>query len=382
MSSEPLEVLQVVTLVGTGGEFGGPTTVAVGLTEEFDRRGHRASVQALHLGQRPRSDQGLVRTVPAHRLVPGTGYLGMFNLRLPWALWRATGTADVVHVHAGRDLVSLTALAVATLRRVPVVAQTHGMVLNRGRSWRITPFDAVFVPLLRRAAAVLYLTPDEAGTLRHLLGPRASLRPVANGLTLPARQSLRPHGASPRVVFAARLHPVKQVLVFAEAALRLLAAGLDADFVVFGADQGDLPALLEAVRDPRAKGRLTYGGALGHAAILEAIAGADIFVLPSTADWMPMAMLEAMAAAVPCICTRACGLAPTLEANDAGVVLQDGNPEAVADAIRELLADPGLRERLGQAGRRLVEADYSVVKVAEDLLDLYRGLGVGKQSVR
>ncbi|GAA3298041.1 hypothetical protein GCM10020295_32640 [Streptomyces cinereospinus] len=84
-------------------------------------------------------------------------------------LWRAMGGADVVHVHAGRDLVTLAALAVAVLRRRPFVAQTHGMVQPRHTAVARL-FDRLYVPLLRRARACLVLTGRERAAVAEVVG--------------------------------------------------------------------------------------------------------------------------------------------------------------------------------------------------------------------
>ena len=364
------EIVHVVALVGAGGQFGGPTTVAVGLVRELAARGHRATFVALRQGDvAPPPGLGAEAwvTFPARRFVPRTGMLGLFNLRVASRLWRAAGTADVVHVHAGRDLVSIVALLVARLRGTPVVAQTHGMVLPR-RSLPARCFDAVFLPLLRRSRPVLYLTDSEHADLLGQLGPGAQLRYLPNGLTLPDTSPAPT--ARPQVVFAARLHPVKRVLAFAEAARLLVADGVDADFVVLGPDQGDLARLLELTQDPALGGRLRYAGALDHDSTLQVVSSAQVFVLPSSADWMPMSLLEAMSAGVATVSTTSCGLAGTIAAADAGLVIE-GAVEEIADAVRRLLEDVDLAARLGRNARELVREKFAITSVVDDLEQIY-----------
>ncbi|VXC52263.1 Glycosyltransferase involved in cell wall bisynthesis [Nocardioides sp. AX2bis] len=366
-------MVQVVSLVGGGGEFGGPTTVAVGLTRELSSRGHRVTLLALRVG-----DVGVPdgvpssgwKVFPARRFVPGVGMLGLFNLRLAWCLWRSMRRADIVHLHAGRDLVSLVTLLLAALTNVPVVAQTHGMVRPRS-SPLASLFDRVFVPLLRRARVVSFLTPDEEVDLRALLGSDAPLSALSNGLPLPPQPASRdPSDTTPTVVFASRLHPVKRVVAFAEAARILLDAGVDADFVVYGPDQGQLDRLLEIVAEMGSSGRLRYGGALGHDETLTAMATGDVFVLPSSIDWAPMALLEAMSLGLACVCTHSCGLAPAIERAEAGLVI-DGDVVEIAEAVRRLVEDPALARRLGENARDLVRREFSLAAIVDDLLRCY-----------
>lgn len=370
MSAGPgLRVVHVVALIGAHGEFGGPSAVALSHVHELNRQGHRAVLVTLTTRgtSRPSGlDPALWVALRARRLIPGQGMLGRFNLRLIPALWRELGRADVLHVHTGRDLVSLCALLLARLRGVTVMAQTHGMVLPRSApSTRL--FDLVFLRLLREARSILYLTPAEEQDLIQLLGPGARLRHLPNGVEPVERRTSGP--GLPRVLFLARLHPVKRVLAFAEMATICARAGVEADFVVHGPDQGDLQALLNVIEDDGGHA-LRYAGALSHEAALTAVQQARVVVLPSSADWMPMTLLQAMAAGVPTVCTESCGLAPLLRAEGAGLVV-DGTPQQLADAVTDLLHNEALASRVANSAQRLVERRFAIVNVVELLAKVY-----------
>lgn len=150
-----MRLVHVVTLVSDDGAFGGPTSVAVAQLEECAARGHDVTLVSLWRGRARASERvGTVRFVsrPARRLVPGRGCLGLAHPLLLWDLWRTMGRADTVHLHAGRDLVSLAGLAVARLRRTDFVTQTHGMVEPRtGLVARV--FDSLYVPCCAGHAA-------------------------------------------------------------------------------------------------------------------------------------------------------------------------------------------------------------------------------------
>ncbi|MBA2560780.1 MAG: glycosyltransferase, partial [Propionibacteriales bacterium] len=218
-----LSVLHVVALVGSGGEFGGPVSVAEAQSRELVARGHRVVVTGLRRGQ-VRIPSGLTadqwRTFPARRVVPRSGMLGLTSAGFLRFVWHVARDVDIVHVHAGRDLVTLSTLLIAWWRKAAVVAQTHGMVAPR-RHLRARLFDPIFLRLLRRAATVLYMTDSEHVDLRGQLGPSAHLRFLGNGLELPPPRTTPPPGEMPQVLFLARLHPVKGVTAFAEMAALL-----------------------------------------------------------------------------------------------------------------------------------------------------------------
>ncbi|WP_405609209.1 glycosyltransferase [Streptomyces sp. NBC_00076] len=369
-----MRLVHVVTLVSDDGAFGGPTSVAVAQLEECAERGHDVTLVSLWRGRTRASRRiGAVGFVsrPAWRFVPGRGCLGLMHPLLVRDLWRAMGRADVVHLHAGRDLVSLAALAVARLRRKDFVTQTHGMVEPRtGVVARV--FDRLYVPLLRRARCCLVLTERERRALTEVLGPDGPpLVSLPNGL----RTAGDGPGTRPRddheVIFLARLHPRKRPEAFVEMAALVHKEIPEARFTLYGADEGSLPAVNRLIADRGLTDVVSYGGALAHSAALEAYRRATVYVLPSVHEPFPMTVLEALAEGTPVVCTDSSGIAAELARRQAALVT-DGSPEAMADGVSALLVDEALRLRLAEAGRRAIDEVFSIRAVVDQLENIYR----------
>ncbi|HEV7187930.1 MAG TPA: glycosyltransferase family 4 protein [Blastococcus sp.] len=102
------------------------------------------------------------------------------------------------------------------------------------------------------------------------------------------------------------------------------------------------------------------------------LASSDLFVLPSSIDQWPNAVMEAMAAGVPPVVSAVGGMPEMVLDGAAGVVLPDTRPETMRDAISGLLDDPLRRRSLGEAARKRVEGDLDVRRTATGLLDLVR----------
>ncbi len=372
-----LTVRHVVTLVSDDGAYGGPVSVAAGQLSELASRGHDVALLSLWRGEGavPAAADGVrLRAFRARALVPGRGFLGLFSVRLAAALWREAGRADVLHVHAGRDLVSLAALAAARLRRTAYVVQTHGMVQPRdGVVARV--FDAVLVPLLRGARAVLVLTAEERAGLARVLGPGGPpLVRLPNGVRpAPAGDGGRDRDT---VLYLARLHPRKRPEAFVDAAALLTGRLPAARFLLHGADEGSLAGVLARVERTGMADRVTYGGALDHASALERLRRAAVYVLPSIEEPFPMSVLEALAAGTPVVLTSSCGIAARLAERGAALVT-DGSPRALADAVERLLCDEELRRRTVAAGLRAVGTVFSLPAVADRLEELYRAAREG-----
>ncbi|MFI1044511.1 glycosyltransferase [Streptomyces griseoruber] len=371
-----MRLLHVVTLVSDDGAFGGPTSVAAAQLEECAARGHDVRLVSLWRGKGAAPAPRRVGTVPfvsrpARRLVPGRGCLGLMHPLLLWDLWRETGRADAVHLHAGRDLVSLAALAVARLRGRDYVTQTHGMVEPRTAPVARV-FDRLFVPLLRGARACLVLTERERRELCAVLGPDGPpLVDLPNGLRVSTVTDADRTRTGHDVVFLARLHPRKRPEAFVEMAALVHKESDEARFTLYGADEGSLPAVRRLIEDRGIGHVVSYGGALDHAAALAAYRRAAVYVLPSVQEPFPMTVLEALAEGTPVVCTDSNGIAAELARRQAALVT-DGSPEALADAVGRLLADPELRHRLAEAGRRAIDEVFSIRAVVDRLEKLYR----------
>lgn len=101
-------------------------------------------------------------------------------------------------------------------------------------------------------------------------------------------------------------------------------------------------------------------------------AAADIFAMPSLWEGLPLAVLEAMFAANPVIATTASGIPEAITHDENGLLIPPGDPDALAAAIRRLLRDRALRERLGARARERAQRDFSVGAMADGYERLYR----------
>jgi glycosyltransferase involved in cell wall biosynthesis len=116
---------------------------------------------------------------------------------------------------------------------------------------------------------------------------------------------------------------------------------------------------------------------LGHRRDVPALLRrADILVLSSGYEGFPNVVLEAMAARVPVITTPAGDAAAVVQDGVAGYVIPFEDEEGMAASIIRLAESPGLRSRLGEAGRVRAERDYSPDGLAERLLSIYHSLSV------
>ena len=102
------------------------------------------------------------------------------------------------------------------------------------------------------------------------------------------------------------------------------------------------------------------------------LAAADVFVLSSDSEGLPMSVLEAMASGLPVVASAVGGIPELVRDEGTGVLVPPRDPGALAAALEALIAQPALRARLGEAGRRRIEHDFSLAEFRRAHLEIYR----------
>lgn len=120
---------------------------------------------------------------------------------------------------------------------------------------------------------------------------------------------------------------------------------------------------------------VAFVGSIPHEQVIDYYRGADVFVIPSFSEAFPIILVEAMSCQLPIVATRVGGMSEVFrDARDAGLLIEPGDPAALADAIVQLLSDEKLRRAMGSAGRHLAVEQFSWDKAAASVLDLDRSL--------
>ena len=371
----PARILHVVTLVTPDGTFGGVVRVAFNLAAELRVRGHDVIVAGSARGYKPipKALNGIpVRLWRGRKVMPFGGHLGITAPALFLWMWRNRREIDIVHVHMGRDMVTLPAAVLALLLRKHVVLQTHGMVID-SHHWFAPLLDRILTrPVLRRADTVLFLNEAEHRGLTGVCD-HARLRQLHNGVPRsphPSRDSA-PHDA-PEFLYLARLHENKRPKLFVEAAGVLLGQGHSASFALVGTDQGEGANVRDAIaRLGEHATKVRWEGSLTLDATLDRMRRASVYVLPSVYDPFPMAVLEAMSVGLPVVVTSSNGLAGIVAERGCGIVVDDSH-QSLVEAMRDLLVNPDLRMDMSRAAATAAHELFSMDVIGDKLLDVYQ----------
>ena len=187
----------------------------------------------------------------------------------------------------------------------------------------------------------------------------------------------RDTGGGARLLFVGRMAAVKGVPLLLEAVAALAADHPDLHLTLIG-DGPDRTALEARATGLGIADRCTFAGYRGQAEVAEALKSADIFVLPSFAEGVPVVLMEAMAAGLPVIATRIAGIPELVEDGIHGRLVPPGDTDALRAAIAEVLADPETRKRMGDAGRATVAAGFDAGQEARRLSHLIRAYENGE----
>lgn len=173
-----------------------------------------------------------------------------------------------------------------------------------------------------------------------------------------------------RVLFAGRIVEQKGIREYVAAADAIVRRGCDAEFIACGdRDPGNRSVIdAETYRNWEERSAVDF---LGHRDDLaDIMREADIVVLPSYREGMPRILMEAAAMGKPIVTTDVPGCRDVAIDGENALVVPARDSESLADAIARLIADPALRQRLGNGGRRLA-SKYNVQHINKQILDLY-----------
>jgi glycosyltransferase involved in cell wall biosynthesis len=148
-------------------------------------------------------------------------------------------------------------------------------------------------------------------------------------------------------------------------------ADLPADFVWLG--DGDLRA--DLMVDGVLPMNLDIAGWQARSGVYESLASADIFVLPSLWEGMPLALIEAQAAGLPAVVSNVVGNRDVVMDGETGFVC-DTDQELI-EKTRLLIEDAALRQKMGQAAREMAAKRFSVERMHREMMAVYNSKNIG-----
>jgi glycosyltransferase involved in cell wall biosynthesis len=266
----------------------------------------------------------------------------------------------------------------ARLSTIPHIITIHG----RGHySTAMRRRLALRTAATASAATVTVSQALGAQLARDLFLPRRRIAFIPNGVGFsPAVQStLRSElqiGTRPLVVSVGSLYPVKGHRYLIEAAARLSSKYPELQVAIAG--RGQLrDELLELARSLGLQARIHLLGL--RTDIANVLAAADVFALPSLAEGLPLALLEAMLAELPIVASNVGEVGSVLAHGGAGLLVRPSDSGGLATSLDQLLSDPAAARQMAERAARRANADYRIERMTARYEALYRAV-IGHQS--
>jgi poly(glycerol-phosphate) alpha-glucosyltransferase len=370
---------------------GGIPPVVWALAQEMNQTGTSASVVGL-------KDEWLEIDCAGNHLpltagkVIGPKTFG-FSPRLGEHIHTYLKPGGIIHSHGLWMYPGIAARRCAEISGSPVVISIHGMLepwaLNNSR-WKKKLAGHLFENRNLHTADCLHaLCPEEVENFR-AYGLENPVAIIPNGIKLGTFFPVPNHEAITerfpkirgrrRALFLSRLHPKKNLENLLRAWQSLESDFSDWCLLIAGSGQSAYEEQLRSfVRNSDLDKSIVFLGSVYGNDKSEALAAADVFVLPSFSEGFSMAILEAAAAGLPVLLTQQCNFSELVKAGAAHRISTD--PEGIESGLRQLFKLSNVqREEMGRRGMELVQRSYNWPVIAGKMVEVYQWLS-GKGTI-
>jgi glycosyltransferase involved in cell wall biosynthesis len=363
----------ILHYIETGGP-GGAETILLNIAGNIDRQQYHSRV-VLH-----KSDW-LFNQLSKHEIeteIIPSKYSWDISFLIKFIGYCRRHKIDLIHSHLfGANLYGCLAGAIL---RIPVIATFHNELFFLGRSEK---FLAIKSFIIRRFASrmvfvAMYMKRDYAD---HSMYPENKSLVIYNGIELMddkedfdssvLRRELGISDHDLLVGHVANFRAPKGHRYLLEAASLVCDKIPGVRFLLIGEEgDGTIKREIEdiiAEKDLRDNIKL-----LGFRKdVVDLLRIIDVFVLSSISEGLPLSVIEAMASGKPVVATEVGGLSEIVVQDQTGYLVEPGNPAALADRLVTLLENRDLRNRMGRAGRAIVEDRYSLKVMIDSYQNLY-----------
>lgn len=276
---------------------------------------------------------------------------------------------DAVWIHGHGYPASLVALATARLKGIPAFLRGDSNPLIPRSRWKTMIRRPVIGALYGACTGLLAVGTANRDDYRRMGVPDRKITIVpyavdnarfaaASDITAEQRSAIRRRLGveedAPIILYASKFQWWKHPDDLLAAFLKLRAEGVTAHLIFVGS--GDLEERLRAAATAAGETNVHFPGFFNQSDLPAVFAACDVFVLPSSIEPWGLIVNEVMCAGMPVVVAREVGCAPDLVREGVnGALFDAGDVDALAAALRPILADAGLRARMGAASRAIID---------------------------
>jgi glycosyltransferase involved in cell wall biosynthesis len=297
------------------------------------------------------------------------------------------GKFDIVHTHVfGHVHFVLSALATgmtgARHFHTTHCPWTDAHRSSLGRLGVSLSYNVISRFAFRLTDKIIAITPWEFDFIKKYGGSEEQIVNLPNGMAGEFFERVKDNGFKKKhglegkkmVLFFGRLSVTKGPEKFVDIAKKILEKRDDVRFVIRGPDEGMLEIVKKKIGNE--KRILLLDATRDRKEIIEMYQAADVFVLPSFREGLPLTLFEAMASGLPVVATPVNGIPFEIKEPENGFLVEYGDIEGFVGRVVELLDDKKLREEIG--GRNLKRSEkYKWEDIEKKTMQLYLGEGKG-----
>ncbi len=373
-----------IALVGTfySPTIGGVEKVIQELAERYVQQGHEVHVFCSDSDKHQRIEKKyeMINGVHVHR----SRYwlkLSLNTYIFPGVYWDMLWQKyDVIHTHVSAKDYVLVAGLLAFFKRRKHIHTTHCPWTDKFRPWTVRVplfFTNHFFNYISYffCNKIIAITPWEVPLLKKWTSEKKILV-IRNGMdALYFRKIFKNNfkkvlGIKKRMIlFFGRLHATKAPDVFVQLAHAILQERKDIDFVIVGPDEGEMQKVKVLIG--KEKRIHLYGPIHGKENIAAMYQAADVYVLPSYREGLPLTLFEAMASGLPIVATPCNGVPYEMEEGKNGFLVPYGDISLLKKRVLHILDDSALAKRIGETNKKKAE-QYTWDIIAEETLVVYK----------
>ena len=303
---------------------------------------------------------------------------------------------DLLHIHALYRFPTTYAASLCRKYNIPYIVEPHGSLdpyLHKQSAysvWAKRAYEKMFdLPNLNAASTIRYSSSEEMAKC-DFLDLRAPGVVVPHGLDwnrfkrLPSKGGLRKRlglNDEPLILFLGRINFKKGLDLLVQAFYEVVEVLDDAVLVIVGPDNNGYAKVVRKWIAARGlSDKVYWQEMLYDDEVLEAYVDADVFVLPSYTENFGLAVVEAMACALPVVISDQVNISSDVSQSAAGMVVRL-NGQEIARTIITVLEDKNLATRMGHAGRKLAQDMYAYDHIIDKLTEVYKTIIKAHSSI-
>lgn len=281
---------------------------------------------------------------------------------------------DIVHIHSG-DLKSVIRkyffVQLASLFSCRIIFHFHGASFQS--EYVKAPFflHKLIKEMFEKVDCVICLSKSWKNFLK-ILSPSAKVIILANGIEIAPLSPQVRQTKTITILFMGLIGKRKGVFDLLISVSKLKSMGVDFRLIIGG--NGDIVKLKQIITKLKIENITDFKGWISPTEKVKILKKADIFVLPSYGEGLPMSILEAMSYGVPVVSTKVGGIPELIQDSISGFLIEPGNIEDLTQKIRSLIEDDQLRRNMGSSAKKYVKKYHDIKIIVKKLGQIYNDL--------